>query len=226
MQRIKRTRRYRSARRTEQAAATRRQILDAARRLFLERDYASATIAAIAAEAGVAPETIYAAFGSKRGVLSALIDVSLAGDDAPIPVLARSWIDEIRREPDQRQRLVRLAHVSSAILERAGPIHAIIRSAAPHDPTVAALRREHQEARLRAQTELVRILASGSPLRGGMTAEQGGELYWILASPELHHVLTAEQGWSNDRYEAWLRGALAAQLLPCDAHDTDCTHCR
>lgn len=209
-------RRYRSTKRAEQAAETQRQIVEAARRLFQERGYAATTIAAIAAEAEVSPLTIYAIFGNKRALLSRLIDVSLVGDYEPIPLLNRTWLDVVRREPQQRQRLRLLAHVTRTILEQAGPIHAIMRSAAASDPEIALLRLTHQEQRLVVQTEFARLLAAIGPLREGLSIEDAGERYWILASPEVHHILTTERGWSQDRYEAWLRDALAAQLLPCD----------
>ena len=66
------------------------------------------------------------------------------------------------------------------------------------------------------QTEFARLLAAVGPLREGLSVEEAGERYLILASPEVHHILTTERGWSQDRYEAWLRDALAVQLLPCD----------
>jgi AcrR family transcriptional regulator len=215
---VKPRRRYHSARRAEQAAATQRQIIEVARRLFQERGYAATTITTIAAEAGVSAETIYAVFGSKRGILARLHDVSLVGDSEAIPVLEREWIAKIRREPDQRQQVRLLAHTTRRILEYAGPLHAIIRSAAATEPELEALRLTHQEQRLAVQTEFVRILAAAGPLRQGLTVEKAGEIYWTLASPEVHHLLTTERGWSKDQYETWLRDALAAQLLPCDPH--------
>lgn len=171
-------------------------------------------MAAIAAEAGVAAETIYATFGTKRAILSRLIDVTLVGDYEPIPVLNRIWLDHVRREPKQRPRLHLLAHLTRTILERAGPIHAIIRGAAASDAEIAALRLTHQEQRLVVQTEYAHLLAEAGPLREDLTVEAAGERYWIQASPELHHILTTERGWSQDRYEAWLYDALSVQLLP------------
>ncbi len=107
-----------------------------------------------------------------------------------------------------------LAHLTRSILERAGPVHAVIRSAAATDPEVAAIRLQQQAFRLRAQTEFVRVLADAGPLRDGLTIKDGGYQYWLLATPELQHILVQEQGWSHDRYESWLRGTLEAVLLP------------
>ena len=97
-------RRYDSTRRKQQARQTRREITEAARKLFTERGYAGATMGAIADEAGVAVETIYATFGSKSSILSHLIDVSVVGDDEPVPLLERPEILETEQELDQRRR--------------------------------------------------------------------------------------------------------------------------
>ncbi len=203
-------------RRAEQAAQTRQRVLEGAGRLFIERGYAPTSIVSIAEAAGVAPETIYKAFGTKRQILQQLIDSSVVGSAAtsPMPVLKSDSVQAIRAEPDQRKRLAMLAHLTRSILERAGPIHAVIRSAAATDSEVAAIRLQQQAFRLRAQTEFVRVLAEAGPLREGVSVKDGGLQYWIHATPELQHILVQEQGWSHDRYESWLRGTLEALLLP------------
>ncbi len=86
--------------------------------------------------------------------------------------------------------------------------------AAATAPEIAAIRLRQQEFRLRGQTEFVRVLAAAGPPRNGMSIEEGGYHYWILATPELQHILVVEQGWSHDRYEEWLRLSLEAVLLP------------
>src|SRR5689334_1782508 len=101
---VKSRRSYESPARREQARTTRRSVLRAAGELFRERGYASTTIGAIAAAAGVSAETVYAAFGSKLALLAELIDVSIAGDDRPVPVLERDWVAALRDEPDPRRR--------------------------------------------------------------------------------------------------------------------------
>ena len=203
-------------RRAEQAAETRRRVIAAAEALFQERGYAATSIVSIAESAGVAPETIYKAFGNKRRILQELIDGSVVGavSSSPVPVLRSAPFQAIRAEPDQRQRIAMLARLTRTILERAGPIHAVIRSAAATDPEIAALRLDQQAFRLKAQTEFVRVVAEAGPLRPGLTLKEGGYQYWILATPELQHILVNEQGWSHDRYEAWLKNALEALLLP------------
>jgi len=209
-------RRRSGERRAEQAAQTRRRVLGAASDLFQKHGYASTTVIMIATGARVAPETVYKAFGSKRQVLQELIDSSVVGASARLPkgVIESEAFQSIGREPAQRRRLAMLAHLTRTILERAGPVHAIIRSAAATDPEIAALRAQQQRDRLRGQREFVRILAEAGPLRDGLDREDAAYQYWILASPELQHILVSEQGWSHDRYEAWLFMSLETSLLP------------
>src|SRR6266571_83815 len=149
-------RRYDSPRRREQARATRQAVLEAARELFVERGYAVTTIDAIAAGAGVSPETVYATFKNKRSLLSQLVDVSMAGDDAPIPILERSWVREVRDEPEPLRRLQILARNGRLILERTAPIYDVLRSAAAADPQVAVLWELNKAQRFAGQRELLR----------------------------------------------------------------------
>jgi len=82
---------YHSPRRQEQAAATRTAILDAAQRLFETDGYPATTMEAIAAEAGVALKTVYVAFATKSGLLRAVWDLLLKGDEDAAAVAAREW---------------------------------------------------------------------------------------------------------------------------------------
>jgi AcrR family transcriptional regulator len=97
---VKATRRYDSTRRREQAAATRLEILEAAQRLFERDGYVATTMAAVAAEAGVALKTVYVAFETKGGLLRALWHLRLRGDEADIPIPERQWYREVIAEPD------------------------------------------------------------------------------------------------------------------------------
>src|SRR5262245_54553923 len=102
---VKSRRSYDSPRRREQAAATRAAILDAAQRLFELHGYAGTSMPAIAAQAGVALKTVYVAFETKAGLLHALWNVRLAGDDRPVGVAGRTWYQELLAEPDPRKQL-------------------------------------------------------------------------------------------------------------------------
>ena len=96
---------YDSSGRQVQADETRRRILEAARELFMERGYAGATAEAIAAEAGVAAQTIYAIFKNKKRILVSLMNVSpTTGVEDHTPMLERPNVQAVAQEHDQRRQ--------------------------------------------------------------------------------------------------------------------------
>jgi AcrR family transcriptional regulator len=211
---VKAKRTYASSLRKQQASQTRLRILDAAQRLFAEKGYAATTVEAIAAAAGVAVDTVYASFGSKRGVLQALLNVRVGGNEAELDLLARAGPQAVQREPDQRAQLAAFAADVSAILERARPVDDIIRGAAAVDAEIATLRGETQAYRYRNMRQLVSWLAAKGPLRDGLTEDDAAAIMWTMTSPEVHGLLRVARGWSRERYAAWLAQGLARILLP------------
>jgi AcrR family transcriptional regulator len=211
---VKSQRRYDSALRREQARQTRTRMLDAAERLFAERGYASSTIETIASNAGVAIDTVYANFGSKRGLLSALMDLRVGGDDQPVELLDRAGPQAVRREPDQKRQIARFAEDVSAISERARPVDDIIRGAAAVDAEIAAYRGRLQKTRFENMRRFVSWLAANGPLRAGVSEDDAAAIVWSLTSPEMHRLLRVERAWTPDRYSEWLGQTLTRTLLP------------
>ena len=207
-------RRYNSTRRQAQARETRRQIIEAARRSFVERGYAGATIEAIAQEAGVAPETIFATFGNKRTILANLVDVAVGGDDQPIRLLERSGPQAVLQEHDPGRQLHLFAKDIAGILERVAPVFEIMRVAAKTEPDIAELLKKLLEERLRNLEVVVQSLSAHSPLREGLDSTQAAEIVWTITSPEVFSLLTVDRGWSRERYIRWLSDTLTRLLLP------------
>ena len=150
---------YNSTRRKNQANETRRMIVEAARRLFYELGYNNATIEAIALEAGVAAETIYAVFGNKQAVLMDLIQVTLLGDDENVPLLERPFIKQSLKETDQLQLIKKFAADMYAIMQRMSPVFALLRSTAKTDPEIMALLNELLMERLGGMSFFINQLA-------------------------------------------------------------------
>lgn len=209
---VKPRRTYDSPRRREQARATRNRLLEAARDLFVQSGYVATTIEAIATRAEVSPETVYATFKNKRSLLSAVIDVSISGDDAPVPILERAWVLDLRNEPDPRRRLGILAGNGTSILERVTPIYEVLRGAAAADPEIASLWELNKTQRYAGQSELVRILTAGS-LREGLTLKEAADILFAIGSPETYRLLVVERGWSVVGFERWYADTLARLLL-------------
>ena len=199
---------YDSPLRREQADATQRAILDAARTLFLERGYVATSIAAIADRADVSAATIYQTFGNKRSVLARLVDVSIAGDAAPVPVADRPWVRTLADEPDLRLRIRALARNGAAILERRAPIDAVVAAAAATDPEIATLWRQMRDERHGGQARLLKLVAGEAPLRRG-----AADVLYAIGSPETYRSLVEDRGWSPARFERWYAEAIERLLL-------------
>jgi AcrR family transcriptional regulator len=202
-----------ASRRAEQARATRRRIIECARRLFLQQGYAATTLDQIAARAGVAVQTVYFHFGNKRTVLKEVMDVLAVGDDAPVPLLERRWVQQVRDEPDPRRALGIWLRNSRVIYGRVAPMLSIVRDAAGADPEMAEQWQTNQHQRYLAHHALTEILAAKKALRPGLTVQNAADIIFTLLSPEVYLLLTAERGWSPAQWQRWLTGTIAQAIL-------------
>jgi AcrR family transcriptional regulator len=200
--------------RAEQARTrlARAAVLHAAKTLFLERGYAVTTIDAISEAADVPEPTVYRLFSSKLGILKSLLDVSIAGDAADVPLADRPAVREVFDDPSASGRVAGFAAIVADVNARVGPIYRILVSAAGADPAAARLLDDLTEQRRTGQRALVRSL--GTALRPGLTARAAADIVHAIASPEVYHLLVTERGWTPDRYTPWLASTLTAQLLP------------
>jgi AcrR family transcriptional regulator len=204
---------YNSPRRREQAAATRREILEAAQRLFESEGYAATTMAAIAAEAGVALKTVYVGFETKSGVLRALWHLLLRGDEADVPMGERPWYRDVLDEPDPERQLRLTAHTSRDVKTRAAALMKVIRGAAPGDPDIDALWSRIQREFYEIQRPIVEALHAKQVLRPELDVARATDILWTLNHPDLWHLLVGERGWSAEEYEQWFADAICSQLL-------------
>jgi AcrR family transcriptional regulator len=211
--RVKATRRYDSPRRREQAAATRREILEAAQRLFERQGYAATTVAAIAAEAGVALKTVYVAFETKSGLLRALWHLLLRGDEEDAPMGQRQWYRELLEEPDPERQVRLMARTSRLVKLRAAALMEVIRSAAPADPDIAALWSRIQSEFHGIQRPIVESLHEKGALRPGLDVDRATDILWTLNHPNVWQLLVVERGWTPEEHEQWLGDAACSELL-------------
>jgi TetR/AcrR family transcriptional regulator, regulator of autoinduction and epiphytic fitness len=205
---------YNSSRRQEQAKQTRLQIIEAARSLFVERGYSGATIEAIAQEAGVAVETIYASFGSKRAILSKLIDVSIVGDDQPIPLLQRQGPQTVLHETDRHRQIELFVNDIYEIMRRVAPIFDIMRVAAKTEPDISEMFRNILNARAQGMMTFVGALMKNGPLREGLTLDEASDAVWMLTSSEVYILFITNRGWTENKYKKWMVNTLVRLLLP------------
>lgn len=199
-------------RRTERARLTRSRIVKAATRLFLEHGYVSTTIDAIAKEADVAVETVYARFRNKRTLLVAVVNDTVT-DDGAVPLDQRPELAALAAETDQRAQLQQAARLSRSMLERISPVYALLKDAARTDDTLGDAVREQIAIRRRFQRKLVETFQLHGGLRTGLTTAAAAETYSALANPELFLLLVEQHGWTPARYERWLADSLERLLL-------------
>jgi AcrR family transcriptional regulator len=202
---------YSSSVRREQAAQTRNRILEAAGELFAASGYARTTIAAIAQRADVAADTVYATFGSKARILTALIDVRLAPAAGVANVMDRPQAHAVRDEVDQRRQIAAFARDMAAVSARVRPVYEILRTASAVEPEMAAIHAEMDSYRLRNMRQVVSWIASRGPLR--VDVDRAGEIVWAVVSPDVARLLCDIQGWSQDQYAEWLEDTLVRLLL-------------
>ncbi len=199
--------------RREQAAQTRQRILAAAGRLFTSRGYVGTTMSAIAKEAGVAVETVYASVGAKPVILATLADQVVAGGD-PAPASHRERVKRLLAEQAPARWLSAYAHELRGIQDRMAGIYTAMRHATAADPEIAALWADKMQARLEGIRPLAAALASRDMLAPGLTADRAADVIWALGSPETYQLLVFDRGWGPDDYQDWVTTTLEQTLLP------------
>jgi AcrR family transcriptional regulator len=210
---VKAKRQYDGSRRREQAAQTRAATLAAGRSLFLEHGYANTTIPMVAEAAGVAVQTVYKAFANKAGLVKALVDVAIVGDDEPVPMMEREFVRRNMAEPDPRKKLIEYGGHLAAVAPRVNPISLIVREAGATDAGAAAVWDEMQNERLTGMTHFAQHLRAGHHLRRGVSAAEARDVLWTHNSVELWDLLVRQREWSNARYGRWVSRQLIAALL-------------
>jgi AcrR family transcriptional regulator len=210
---VKAKRRYDSPRRRAQAAATRRDILEAAQRLLERRGYAATTMEAIAAEAGVALKTVYLGFETKSGLLRALWNHLLRGGRDDVPVAQQQWYRQVVEEPDPERQLRLGARNSRVVKLRIAALLEVIRSAAPIDPDIAALWHRIQTEFHANQRVIVERLNDKNALSPTLDVDRATDILWTINHPNLWQLLVDERGWTPEQYEQWCADLACSQLL-------------
>ncbi len=206
-------RRYASELRQEQARQTRCAILDAAGRLFVEPGYAATPLTAIAAQAGVAVQTVYAVFGSKRQLLSDLVDVTTAGDDEPVALPDRAFVAQIRALPDPRAKLVRYARQITEVHERNAGVMIALAGAATADADAAAIWRKNVEERRRGMSIFAAELVATGEVRPEHDVDSVADVLWLAMDAHNYDWLVRARGWSAERFQRWYVDTVSAAIL-------------
>jgi AcrR family transcriptional regulator len=198
---------YHSPARQEQAEATRRNIALAARKLLLEKGFDKTTVAAIAAAAGVATQTVYAVFGSKEGVLRDLMDLARFGPRY------RELVLEALSQTEPAARLKMAASIACQIFDSERAEMELWRGAGVVSPELALMEREREELRFTSQSPMIDLAVEKKRLRKGLDRTAARHILWAYTSRDLYRMLVVERAWSSSRYEKWLSQTLVEALL-------------
>jgi len=203
---------YDNRNREAAARSTKRRILTAAHRLFIDLGYAATTVAAIAREAEVSEQTVYGQFGGKAGVLKGVYDVTLAGDDADVPMAERPEFRRMAEAADMDELLEAYAALARTVTTRLSSMLPLIYGSRAVEPDLDALARTAaEERRFGARAFAAHVVARGFT-REGLDEEFVAELLWVLNSPETYLLLKQSNGLDDEGYQAWLLRALRTTL--------------
>lgn len=203
-------RRYDASRRQDAARRNRAAVVAACRELLFRDGYQATTVRAVAERAGVSADTVYKVFGGKPGLVKALWDVTLAGDDEPLAMAERPHLKEVWRTRDPHAKLGLYAAFVRGVHERLAALFALLSQAGPQVGQVLAI---SETERMTGVTAFVAHLADTGVLRPGADTARLADACWALTGPQLFTQLTADRGWHADAYQTWLAGMLAAVLL-------------
>jgi AcrR family transcriptional regulator len=210
---VKRESPNKSGRGQARTRLARRAVVEAARTLFLERGYSATTIEAISDHSDVPSPTVYRLFSSKLGILKALLDTSIAGDDQPAAVQERPDISSLFTESDPHKLLTGFAGITTAINQRTNDVYRVLTSAAASDPAAAELLEEIRQQRDRGQGQIARSLARAHALKPGLRERDAADLIHALMAPEVYRLFVGDRRWTPDRYRQWLATTLTEQLI-------------
>ncbi|UWZ59502.1 TetR family transcriptional regulator [Dactylosporangium aurantiacum] len=188
-------------------------MLDAAGRLFVRDGYAATPLTAVAAEAGVAVQTVYAAFGTKRQLLSDLVDRTIAGDDEPVALPDRQFVADIQALPDPRDKLARYARHLAETHARQADVMLALAGAATADPDAAAILAKNEQERRTGMTRFAAELAGTGRTDPALTVEQLADVLWLAMDWHNYDWLVRRRGWSTVDFERWYVRTTAAAIL-------------
>lgn len=199
--------------RRDRANATRTKIVNVAFRLFCAQGYAPTTMESIAAEAGVAVQTVYYVFRTKAALLKEVIETAAAGQSDPPPVAQRAWMQQALSSPDGQRALALVVEYGVDIYARVAPLGPAIQVASATDPDIFAYWQNVAQVRRDGMSRIVASLADHGQLRPGLDSDRATDIMVTLYSHETFLGLTRDAGWTVPAYKAWLYETLYHQLL-------------
>ncbi|MFJ5774302.1 TetR/AcrR family transcriptional regulator [Streptomyces sp. NPDC093094] len=197
----------------DKAQETRRRIIQAAGVLFVEQGYGATRLQEIADRAGVAVQTIYFVFRNKPSLLKELVDVTIAGDDEPVPTMERPWFVEVLDAPTAGSALAALLGGTRGTLERVAAVNEMVRAAAATDPEIRELWPHQTDPRYTVTSAAAKALMAKPGASPTVSPDEAADIVYAVLSPELFLVLTRDRAWPPAKWERWAHRTLGSQLL-------------
>jgi AcrR family transcriptional regulator len=201
---------YESPARQRQADETRARIAAAARLLLTQNGYDGMTIPAVARAAGVAVPTVYAIFGSKKGIVSELLDQARFGDEY------QTLVNDVQQVTAPLERLAFVPRIARRVYESEVPIEDLLRGAGMLAPELAAVEDERDCQRFDRQVIVIDALQKAKLFRPGLTRDTARDILWCLTSRDLYRMLIRDRKWTPQQYETWLNDILRRELIKND----------
>jgi AcrR family transcriptional regulator len=197
-------RRYHSPRRAEQAIATRRAVLEAARDMFVSKGYVATTVADVARQARVAVDTVYATVGRKPALLREVVETAISGGDRAVPAEQRDYVARVRAAGSLRAKIEAYVDGLVQIQPRLAPVYLALRDAAATDADSAALWSEISGRRAGNMRMFAADLRSTGELRPDLSDDEVADIVWSMNGPEYWALMVVDRGWAPERFEALL----------------------
>jgi AcrR family transcriptional regulator len=158
-------------------------------------------------------QLVYQVFGNKSGLVKAIVDVALVGDDRPVPMMEREFVRRNMAEPDPRKKLTDYGVHLEEVAPRANPILLILRDAAAGDAAASEVWEQLQAERLTGMTHFARHLRAEKHLRRGVSESEARDVLWMFNSLEVWDLLMRQRGWPARRFGRWVGNQLVLALL-------------
>jgi AcrR family transcriptional regulator len=203
---------YDNSVRTASARATRARVVAAARTSFVERGFAGTTIRHVAQEAEVSQETIYKTFSGKAGLLKAVYDTTLVGDDEEEPLAQRPEALAVINATGPGEAVAAFAQLAQVISARVDPLLRVLLGSRDTDAALSSFARTIDEERRTGSSMWVRHWHAAGWLREDLEVEKAADILWALNSHEPRWLLQ-DRGWTAAEVTAWLADTLRHALL-------------
>jgi len=202
-------RQYDATARRARAQKTYDHVVSTAGELFLARGFSATTVSEVVSSCGLSAEYVYKRFGSKAGLVRAVVARALEGEG---PVSAETRSDALE-SADPMTLVEGWGRLVAEVAPRVAPVLLLLRAAAAQDPNLATLADDLDESRRVRMAHNALRLADGGHLRAGTDIEEATDVLWSLSSPELYDLLVVRSGWSPADYGDFVARGIAGELL-------------